>query len=720
MLDLVTQLAERLSLLESRFTDMALDKKNIMQTIYKNRNRVQSQQAGMFEISRALCVETVDPWRQNRVSFFHPHLHHSKTPVKALPWAKPVSPFGGFDDSGVNWVPPAGSTLMIFFEHGNRETPYYLGTTWQINRGPSGSLFQYPMPEFDSVSKGHRKGYLVGPNDESQEYPPWNTENYNAPDWDIKTPIDQDFYKNRDIQTKITYPNIYGFKTPEKHMFKMVDGNAKCNRKWKRIEILSGCGNWMIFKDDHLHYGGQWAHPSCGATPGGSDQSPCATFTGDLPYFTDPHGKPIEDTSCNGKTSNSTIKDGHPSTPNVVSTRYQNTNRGSNQFFKSENECRPYKGPGTPQNNRCDLPQSGIQILSISGHTLVADDSVEEPRGIPAWERSKENFDFGCNNKFLGVFYLKSATGHSLVMSDVEDQPNLRGDKNYIKMNSAAGNSIMLNDHTLGSGNQEKCVDCPPNLAGPMRGIHLESTSKHAIRMIDHLNEQCSPCRKEGGVPTNKATKAHIQIISGGGLEMKFSDDFSQQETQSQWIQITNPQCAGDFDEKCNKERGPHFMRFQARPQGEPGVIYLRAGGHSIRQTYDMDIVLVGDLEKNPSDKFTYVSRDTLSATEKLEYRYADQHIMFAEKKILLLAGRDCPPPPDKTCWGPCVYPVIVAKCPIRCPLTGILHFSTQSVSERVFASGWANCPPQKGMEEKCTEDTEQQTIDTGTGNVVI
>ena len=76
-------------------------------------------------------------------------------------------------------------------------------------------------------------------------------------------------------QKKITYPNIYGFKTPEKHMFKMVDGNAKCNRRWKRLEVQSGGGNYMIFKDDHLHYGGQWGNQDCPPDPGGENVSLC-------------------------------------------------------------------------------------------------------------------------------------------------------------------------------------------------------------------------------------------------------------------------------------------------------------------------------------------------------------------------------------------------------------------------------------------------------------
>ena len=97
----------------------------------------------------AYCVDTIDPWKQNRVRFFSPLLHNKDMPVKALPFAQPISCFGGFDDSGVTWVPPAGSTLCLTFEKGNRQTPYYLGTTWHRDRGPDGQRnWKYNIEEF--------------------------------------------------------------------------------------------------------------------------------------------------------------------------------------------------------------------------------------------------------------------------------------------------------------------------------------------------------------------------------------------------------------------------------------------------------------------------------------------------------------------------------------------------------------------------------------------
>jgi hypothetical protein len=696
---------------------------NQVQGTKKRRFGRMTQPLQMNNMTRALCVSTLDPLAQNRVQFYHPTLHAPDTKVKALPWARPISPFGGFDDCGATWVPPAGSTLCMQFENGNRQLPYYMGTMWHHSRGSSGEdfgsngQFGFPVPEYDDVSKGHRKGFLVGKNDESQVEPPWNNENYNK-----KTPSStREFLEDPEEQKRATYSNIYGMKTPEKHMLKFVDGNAKCNRRWKRIELQSGCGNWLIMKDDHLHYGGQWAHPKCGATPGGEDVTLCSEHSGKLPYFTDIHGKPIErEAECEGQSSSSKIQVGHPST--AGNTKYKDSNKGANKYFKNENECRPYKGPGTPQNNRCDLPQSGVQILSIGGHTMVFDDSVEEPRGKPIWERSLESFDFGCSDKCMGRFYLKSMTGHGITASDVEKESGLRGEDNFIEMRSANGSFIQLNDETIG---EKGCKTCPPNYAGPKRGVHIGSTSKHKIELIDHMNQQCAPCRKEGGVPINKATKAYVNIESGYGHTFRMGDDGSQEETDAQYIQIMNPQTAGGKDSKANTERGPHILRFQGRPKGEPGVVFLRAGGHSVRSTYDKDIVMVGDKEKNPSDKFTYVSKKHIRSTEDVDFRYSGElHILFAEKQILLMAGRDCSPGGGGKCNGPCLYPVVVGRCPIRCPLTQIVHWTEKSLSERVFASAkQINCATGSvtsptGSSQPCSEKDPEKPIDTGAGTV--
>jgi hypothetical protein len=706
----IKSLNEKITLLEGVVSELNDD----VRISRKRRFYRKTQSVSLNSMSRALCVATIDPLLEHRVQFYHPVLHEPDSPVRSLPYAKPVSPMGGFDDCGLMWVPPAGSTLVIVFENGNRFQPYYLGTTWHRSRGPKGRDFGVPVKEYFQVHDGNRGGYLIGPDDESQVLPSWNTESYNCRDFDNV----RQFESDPEARHQITVPNIYGMKTPGKHAIKLTDGNPLCNNRGMRVEIMSGGGGWIMLKDDHLHHGMQVAHPSCGGL-GGDDISKCSNPGKGEDFFTSITGEPIEKTAdCDGKSSSANILGGHPSTPGKKGeTKHFETQKGSNKFFKHQNECRPYKGPGTPQNNRCDLPQSGIQVLSISGQSIVLDDSVEEPRGKPSWKRSTEPFDFGCNDTFAGRMALKSATGHGITLNDVEKSSGLRGENNGIKIETATGNRIELNDHTAFDAG---CKPCPPNYAGEKRGITIESTSKHKLVMNDSKNLQCSPCRKEGGIPENNATAASLELKSGYGMSLKMSDDFHQKKTQSQWMQLTHQQKAadGDADDSANRERGPHFLRFQGRPQGEPGIIFLRAGGHSVRQTYDMDIVLVGDPEKNPSDKFTYVSKKHIRATEDVDYRYSGQlHIFFAEKYILLMAGRDNPPAEGKKCCSPGLYPVVIGRCAKSCPFTGWAHFTEKSLSERVFASGYndsicsggsGQCPP-GGEAQPCEEDPENQ-----------
>ena len=676
-------------LLASIEAKLSNDMRSIVQSEFKKRMTVGRQSESQFGCYTALCVETIDIWKQNRIRFYCPLFHDPHRPIKELPWASPVSSMGGFDDCGLNWVPPAGSTVVVVFENGARTSPYYLGTTWHRNRGPKDAHnWGVNIDEYYKIWEGHRKGYLVGPNDESQVLPPWNTESYNG--FDLSSIVD--FANQPEAQKRITYPNIYGFKTPEKHMVKMVDGDPKCNRRWKRMEIMSSCGNWIMLKDDHLHYAGQWSHPNCGVEDDDvsciegqnegleSDDttrfqglssiqsiaaSVAAGLTGDLEAVPLPGGKKESSTTCDGKESSKKIIGGHPATGHPKS-KYHKSQKGANPYFKHENECRPYKGPGTPQNNKCDLPQTGIQIMSISGHTLVFDDSVEEPSGNPEWERSTKKFDFGCNDKFVGRTYWKSATGHMIEMSDIEADVKLRGEDNYIRFLSAGGNKIELNDHTV---TQKDCPGCPPNVAGEKRGVFIGSTSGHSVELNDEANEQCGPCRMEAGfVPIPKAKKAFVRIRSGYGLEIMMKDENSQEKTVQQHIQLYCPQ-------KDNADRGPHIHRYQEAPTG-PGLVYLRAGGNYVIMTHDNKIEVIGDVATNPSDKIEIISRKKMVYTKDIYLNVTDKsHFFLAKERIMLLAGEDCEGEGEGEEKSPCFGPVLVY-------VNGCIR-----LSDRVFAS---------------------------------
>ena len=603
---------------------------------------VPNQMQMMYGLHIAICVDTIDPWKQGGVRFFSPLLHEPETQIANLPYAMPISGQGGFDDSGCTWVPPAGSKLCLVFEAGHRQTPYYIGTAWDRSRRDGWGI---NVKEYEKIHRGHRGGYMVGTRggnqDEDQVFPPWNTENYNGFDIDSLA----DFASDTNAQNDITYPNIYGWKTPQKHMIKMVDGNYKCNHRWQRLEIKSAQGNHLIFKDDRVHPAAQWANPDCGCD-GSGNVGRCND--GDTP---------LEKADQCGGASQEVC---------------------ANPYFKHRSECRPYSGPKNPQNNKVDkttLPQSGIQLTSLSGHTFWMDDSVNQPKGSNEWENGLRSFDYGCDEVFKGKSVWKSAHGHQIVMSDVEpeDAPKTRNDENFIKILTASGNKIELNDDTKG----DTCR------AGPRRGIELQSTSNHVIQMVDENNEQCSPERREGGVAVSEATDAFVKIRTGYGLEVMMADENSQKDTQTQYIQIMAPQ----KDACC----GPHMIRMQESDYC--GYIFVRAGGDYMCITEGDHVTVVGVGESTPDDDFckggclgprnmfTAVSQHTVHWSCNFYFNKAEIHAFLADKIILLMAGKDCPPPPDQEECVPCIGPIAVL---LSDPITKKTRLVA---SDRVFAS---------------------------------
>lgn len=687
----VDQLKKEVDLIKNFISDLNKKMGTFVKSEFNKAYNYISQDNTLTGMYTALVVDTFDVFKQNRIRYFNPVLINPKdsndsqqsVKITSLPWAFPISTLGGFDDSGSNWIPPAGSTVCLIFENGNRRSAYYIGTTWTRNRGKDeGRNFGVPIPEFDLLYTGRGENYLVGSKDGSQVFPPWNTESYNG--YDITSISDVD--ENIDYLKRATFPNIYGFKTPEKHMLKMVDGDGKCNRKWKRMELMSGCGNWMIFKDDHLHYCGQWSHPYCGAREGDTNCYTDVQNTTQKDITSSNNfnvGKPIEFIDPNKSIYNyetDVIEANFPNSketpigyPNPVDcgqldntiggqpdTPYTESQKGSNPFFKAKNECRPIKGPQTPQNNKCDLPQSGIQFLSISGHSFVMDDSVEEPRGTPNWQRSLDPFDFGCTNKYLGRTYWRSCTGHSITMNDAEEPSNVRAELNGINIKSALGNEIFLCDDTVS--------ECP-GIGGENRGISMNSTSNHVFKMIDDgVFQESMQCRKDGSVPINNADKAYIQLRSGYGLELFMSDTDSQKETRTQFIRLKAPQTD-------NKERGPHVLEMQEVANGR-GYVFLRAGGNYFSYSYDSHIEVIGDSKENPADKISMVTKDRVSVTSNYDYRINDFFYNASKKEAYLLGGLgDCQSESETDTF--CIYPIIV--------------FDTKNqklkISDRIFGS---------------------------------
>ena len=692
----ITELESNLRILQERFYELGGDMRSTVLSEVKKRWQIAPQAETFFGLYLALCVDTLDRKKQNRVRIFSPLLNHPDTYYTALDWANSISSMGGFDDCGLNWVPPSGSLLCVVFARGNRLNPYYIGTTWTRTRGAGGDhLRSYKdLQEYWLIHNDHRKGYLVGPNDESQVFPPWNTESYQGFDLDDHGDTEDAI----NAQMKImTYPHIYGFKTPQKHMVKMDDGDYKCHHRWKRLEIQSSGGNYLLFKDDHLHRAGQWGHEKCACENTASIESPCHKTWIDDPV--DDKDKSLLGTIRTGFTP---LED----PPGKICGQSWYEPQCSNKYFKHENECRPMRGSQNAQNNNITnslfgMPQTGICLLSISGHYFGMDDSVEQPQGRPEWERSTKAFDYGCTNKYEGKSWWTSSTGHRIEMNDWESPKLIRGwddafHGNYVRILSACGNMVELNDHTKESHKAGDLRITPRRAgatsheAGERRGITLRSTSNHFIKMIDEGAQQATIPRSElmdgsnpkdpEKRPSSTAKKGFIHIRSGYGLEMMFRDDNSQQETQKQFIQIHSPQ-------KDNIERKDHILHFQEASSG-PGMVFLRVGGDYLIYAYDNFYTIVGEWPKNPSDYLRVVSQHTLVNTKKYYFNVADTHLFLADRYIMLLAGKDCGSGSgsasgenEKTSCTPCVGPVLVLSP------KGIVY------SDRVFASFSPDAP---------------------------
>jgi Type VI secretion system/phage-baseplate injector OB domain len=733
---MLQQLEQRIRWLEQKLRENRYDTRDSVKTEINHRYRMELQSPSMPHLISALCVSTLDPFKDGQVKWFTPMLIAPSTQVDQLPWAHPISPFPGFDDSGCVWVPPAGSKIAILFENADRRAAYYIGSFWTRSRGlQSGStsdpvdnrqnVWGINIPEYECIWEGSRDGYNLGSNCGDQDLPPWNTENYNGQDIDSIV----DFSSNPNSQKLLTNPYIMGFKTPEKHYLKMVDGDHLCNHKWRRVELASGRGNILMMKDDHLHPCGEWAFN--GPQMQGYAPMPCDGSNQTAPLENSCHAlNPL--TGCDEPT------DGTDNCESLT----PNNPPFANPFYKRKEEMRFYSPPSVLQqfqNNTCELPQSGIQLQSISGMQIVMDDSVDQPQGEPRW---KLDFDFGCNDIFKGRMLFRTATGHAIEMNDSESETLLRGDGNGIGIVTATGNSIKLNDYTIGSPdqpiaggqrrdllNQAVNVTVPagaslptgntisiqtPDAATGCRGITAQSTAGHILQFADGGNPQASPPRKEGGVPVSQANKAYILLRSGYGLQLLMGDDFDQQNTDQQVIQLLAPQ-------KSNTERGPHMLVMQEKPDG-PGLVMLRAGGVYYRSSYDDSIEVVGE-DTNPSNKFVQVTNNYIVDVESAYFNHNDITIFQAEQYIILFAGRDCPLPPGSATAtgqeagqnamdnvlaaaqgqpqkkGPCLFPVIVGKEPYVCPLTNYVHFGVlpdpndpskilyNSMSDRVFAS---------------------------------
>lgn len=697
----------------------------LKETLAVNSNRAQRltpQDTAIYGMQVCLCVSTLDPLKRGRIKIYHPSFYDNKISDLSTNWASPISVGGCFDDAGGIFVPPAGSKVAVLFHNGDPNDAYYVGGVWDGHRGSDGEhlpyWYNYPyMQEYNCLYDGKRNGYLVGDNTGDQVLPPWNTESYFGYDQDTVG----DFYNDPTQQLLTTVPHISGIKTPGKHSIKMDDGDPYCNYRYKRFELNSSRGNFIIMKDDHLHPSQQYAFSNnldnlipC--------QDPNSEVPLEFPCCTDSSAVPQACVNVVCPPSN---------TPgSVTSPSVNKTNQFSNPFFKRQEEMRPHLGAPNPQNNKCNLPQSGIQFQSLSGHQFVLDDSVNQPTGVPDWQL---DFNYGCDGVYRGKVYITSAHGHLIQLDDSETAPfvGVRDEANQLLLKSALGNKIALNDHTI-PGTQGT-NSCPPGFAGSKNGIFMRTVCDHVLEMSNEGLQFCGDVpRKSQDDPltqdeinSRKATQpgfnGYVKLRTGYGLQLLMQDKDIQSKTSNQFITLTAPQTT-------NTVRGPHLLGMQESETGA-GAVFLRSGGVYYNFSYDASIEVVGTPDQNPASKFSTISQNYLIDAKGYYYLHAKNAMILSDDKIFLLAGKDCdrsdsptaeelarqaeirlanetitqlklniPLIPEETSDSktPCPFSAITSKDGWTCPVTGFIHYGLgtdssgkqyDSRSNRVFIS---------------------------------
>lgn len=482
----------------------------------------------LYGVHLAICVDTRDPWKDNRIMIYCPVIHNLKNSSflseSTLDWASPCSPFGSIDDVGCCFIPPEGSTVLIMFEGGDRSSPYYIGSTWipaKADPETDEGDFSPSRERYRWGSGGQRNGDVKNGKINSL-FPPWNNESYygddlkpegtltadetvgglniNANDTQniqvvgeleqTRTGVSGDGYSTQGWRSR-DIPNIYGIKTPEKHFLQFVDGSFERERKlWgKRLVLQSSKGNILIFKDDN-------------------DQTAEEIF--------------------------------------------------EHQYWDSFNDSlstggQPFSKVGNLHS--VELNHTGVQLQSLGGGRLIIDDKIQGDlspnqnnwvNGFPSSPESGQLL-------YRTMVRLESHTEHRITLSDHNEiQTNIRSPRDGIFLSTACGHFIGMIDHTSLEGK-----------ADTDRKIQIQSTSGHKLEMKDYQCSIQSPGTRaigryagvgqrgyrDDGVydsPNSKpdgqglGERVCIKMTSGFGQFLLFEDGSNQQRPTEQYILLSN------------------------------------------------------------------------------------------------------------------------------------------------------------------------------------
>ena len=204
----------------------------------------------LYGVYRGFVVDTRDPYLMGRVKVFIPMIH-ADVSEEELPWVIKSEPFGSLEDQGSVNTPPAGSTVLVQFESGQRDCPIIMNCIHNVTRKKTndgkegGFLFLEERNRWGAApgQRSDKKNPETNP-DKNYLMPPWNNESYNGKDMGAGD-------KNS-LGYAPTIPHIYGYKTPEKHFLQFVDGDYKRQLFGKRVVLQTSRGSFLWMKDDEI------------------------------------------------------------------------------------------------------------------------------------------------------------------------------------------------------------------------------------------------------------------------------------------------------------------------------------------------------------------------------------------------------------------------------------------------------------------------------------
>lgn len=353
----------------------------------------------LYNPHRGFVIDTRDPWKKGRLKVFVPMVH-ADTPEDDLPWAEKIEPYGGLEDHGSVLTLSAGTTVQVIFEAGFREAPLVMGCVHNVTRergtGDQG-LLMIEERRLWGGAPGRRtdaKNPRTNP-DMKSLMPPWNNESYNTKDLAPGSKGTE--------QVATTTPNIYGFKSAEKHMVQWVDGDPKRSLFGKRLTIQSSRGSVLLFKDDEIN------------TPAKIRDNPMIDDFKDMYPWGGYSAKPF---------NNHFIE--------LRNTGVQMQSVGGHRVILSDEiekdgTSNAWSAGWSPRG----LMRSFVTIQSISEHKLILND------------HEKANETRGPKD---GAF-LTTATGHFFGMQD-DSMAKIAGKQRAIILWSTSGHRLEMNDYT--------------------------------------------------------------------------------------------------------------------------------------------------------------------------------------------------------------------------------------------------------------------------------